>query len=101
MTGVFRELADALLKYQQPNGMWYQVADRPEAEKNYPETSGSSIIAYGLAKAVSMGILGPNTRRRRKRPSSVSAGSTCTRTRPGRCVWGNLPCRRPGRGAEA
>ncbi len=64
MTRVFTELADALLRYQQPDGMWYQVADRPEADRNYPETSGSSIIAYGLAKAVSLGILGPEYRAR-------------------------------------
>ncbi|MDC7238887.1 MAG: glycoside hydrolase family 88 protein [Spirochaetales bacterium] len=53
----FVELVDSLLKYQQEDGMWYQVADRPEAEKNYPETSGSSIICYALLKAVSLGIL--------------------------------------------
>ncbi len=53
----FAELVDSLLKYQQDDGMWYQIVDRPQADQNYPETSGSSIICYALLKAVSLGIL--------------------------------------------
>lgn len=58
----YKELIDAMLKYQSPNGMWYQVVDKADqvdknGKKNYLETSGSSIFAFSIMKAVRMGIL--------------------------------------------
>lgn len=53
----FIELMEAILPYQQECGMFYQVIDKPEAEGNYLETSGTAIIAYGILKAVRLGIL--------------------------------------------
>lgn len=58
----YKELIDAMLKYQAPNGMWYQVVDRADevdknGKKNYLETSGSSIFAFSIMKACRMGIL--------------------------------------------
>ncbi len=53
---------DALLVFQQQNGMWYQVVDKKEAEGNYLETSGTSMFAYSLLKAVRLG-LAPDTER--------------------------------------
>ncbi|MGN1319449.1 MAG: glycoside hydrolase family 105 protein [Lachnospirales bacterium] len=58
----YKELIDAMLKYQAPNGMWYQVVDRADevdknGKKNYLETSGSAIFAYSIMKACRMGIL--------------------------------------------
>jgi unsaturated rhamnogalacturonyl hydrolase len=37
--------------------MFYQVIDKPEAEGNYLETSGSSLIAYTILKAVRLGFI--------------------------------------------
>lgn len=53
----YKELIDAMLKYQDNSGMWYQVVDKGGVEPNYLETSGSSIFAYAIMKSVRMGIL--------------------------------------------
>ena len=54
---VFVDLMDAMLKYQDASGMWYQVVKFGGMEKNYLETSGSSIMAYALLKGVRLGYL--------------------------------------------
>lgn len=51
---IFRSQVAALLRHQDASGMWRTVVDREEA---YPESSGSSMIAYGIAKGVRLGIL--------------------------------------------
>ena len=53
----FLELMDAMLKYQDESGMWYQVVNFGNIEPNYLETSGSSIMAYALLKGVRLGYL--------------------------------------------
>ncbi len=46
------ELADALLKYQDPaSGVWWQITDKAGARGNYLESSASSMFVYFLAKA--------------------------------------------------
>ena len=57
MKKVFEELMDAMLRYQDESGMWYQVVNVGGMEKNYLETSGSSIMAYALLKGVRLGFL--------------------------------------------
>ena len=57
LQSVFRELFDAMLKYQDESGMWYQVVNLGGMEKNYLETSGSSIMAYAILKGVRLGFL--------------------------------------------
>ncbi|MBB6481227.1 glycoside hydrolase family 88/105 protein [Spirochaeta isovalerica] len=54
---MFKELTDSLLKYQDESGMWFQIADLGSRKPNYLETSGSSIIAFALLKAVRLNIL--------------------------------------------
>ena len=54
---IFVELMDAMLKYQDESGMWYQIVNYGGMDKNYLETSGSSIMAYALLKGVRLGIL--------------------------------------------
>ena len=54
---MYRDFIDAMLKYQSPEGMWYQVPNFPDREKNYLETSGSSIMAYCLMKGARLGFL--------------------------------------------
>ncbi len=59
---VFVELIDAMLRYQDESGMWYQVVNLGGMERNYLETSGSAIMAYALLKGVRLGFL-PETYR--------------------------------------
>ncbi len=53
----FRELMDAMIAFQDPSGMWYQVVDQGDREGNYLETSGTSIFAYAILKGVRLGYL--------------------------------------------
>ena len=46
------DLMKSMLKYQDESGMWYQVVNFGGMDKNYHETSGSSIMAYSLLKGV-------------------------------------------------
>lgn len=57
LKNAFIELMDAMLKYQDESGMWYQVVNLGGMEKNYLETSGSSIMAYAILKGVRLGLL--------------------------------------------
>ncbi len=49
--GYLTEMADALIKVQRPDGMWPCLLNRPAAETP-PETSGTGMIAYHLARAL-------------------------------------------------
>lgn len=57
LQNAFKDLMDAMLKYQDESGMWYQVVNLGGMDKNYLETSGSSIMAYALLKGVRLGYL--------------------------------------------
>lgn len=46
-----------MIRYQDESGMWYQVVNFGGMERNYLETSGSSIMAYSLLKGVRLGFL--------------------------------------------
>lgn len=54
---ILRQLVDAMLPWQAPDGMFFQVVDKPEAKGNYLETSGSALFAYAVLKAVRLGYL--------------------------------------------
>lgn len=55
---LLREALDGILKYQDPvTGMFYQVPNLPELAGNYPETSGSAMVAYALMKGSRLGML--------------------------------------------
>ncbi|WP_253187410.1 glycoside hydrolase family 105 protein [Mangrovimonas sp. DI 80] len=49
--------AEAIVKYQDKSGTWYQVLDMPEKEGNYLEATGSCMFTYTLAKGVNKGYL--------------------------------------------
>ena len=51
------DLMKSMIKYQDESGMWYQVVNFGGMDKNYLETSGSSIMAYSLLKGVRLGFL--------------------------------------------
>lgn len=58
MTGIARELAKNLLPYIDANsGMLWQVPNQVGREGNYPETSGSAMVAYFYLKGARLGIL--------------------------------------------
>ncbi len=63
-SGLLRETLSDLARDIMPfadaeTGMYYQVVDRPDAEGNYLETSGSSMAAYAMLKGARLGILPP------------------------------------------
>lgn len=64
LKSTFTDLMDAMLKYQDESGMWYQVVNYGGMEPNYLETSGSSIMAYALLKGVRLGYLPESCRER-------------------------------------
>ena len=58
MTGIARELAKNLLPYiDAETGMLWQVPNQIGREGNYPETSGSAMVAYFYLKGARLGIL--------------------------------------------
>ncbi|MFV0536676.1 MAG: glycoside hydrolase family 105 protein [Dysgonomonas sp.] len=50
-------LADTLPRYQDKNGLWYQVLDKGNQKGNYHEASVSSMFMYSYAKAVNKGYI--------------------------------------------
>lgn len=55
---LFKEAIAGILQYQDKESkLFYQVIDRPEADGNYLETSGSAMIAYAILKGCRLGIL--------------------------------------------
>ena len=57
---VFSELMAGIAPYADPDtGMYCQVVDQRGRAGNYPETSGSCMIAYAMRKGARLGVLGP------------------------------------------
>ncbi len=56
LQATFRELADALLRRQQPSGMWHCLLDQP-LSKTPAESSGTAMIATALSRAWRVGVL--------------------------------------------
>ena len=55
---ILNRLAVAITKYQdKKSGLWYDILDLPNREKNYVEASASSQFVYTLAKGVRLGLL--------------------------------------------
>jgi rhamnogalacturonyl hydrolase YesR len=50
----YRKMMASLLKYQDPDGMWHQLIDRPEA---WPETSCSGMFTFAMITGVKNGWL--------------------------------------------
>lgn len=51
------DVVEAILKYQDESGMFYDVVDHPEDPRNYLETSGTALISYAILKGVRLGYL--------------------------------------------
>ncbi|MEC0093827.1 glycoside hydrolase family 88/105 protein [Paenibacillus macquariensis] len=50
----YSAMMHGLIRYQQANGLWATVMDRPDF---YPETSGSAGIACGILQAIRLGLI--------------------------------------------
>lgn len=57
---VITNIAEGIVRYQSPSGVWYQILDMAEREGNYKESSCSCMFTYFLIKSVQMGYL-PST----------------------------------------
>jgi rhamnogalacturonyl hydrolase YesR len=54
LKALLEENLEGLKRFQDTSGMWHQLIDRVDS---YPETSGTSLIIYGIIRAVRNGIL--------------------------------------------
>lgn len=55
---MYRDLAAAVVAAADPQtGGWWQVLDRPGAERNYIESSGTAMFTYALLKGARLGYL--------------------------------------------
>jgi unsaturated rhamnogalacturonyl hydrolase len=55
---ILQDLSASLEKYRDPkSGMWYQVTDKPTAEGNYVESTGSIMFIYAWVKGAQKGYL--------------------------------------------
>lgn len=58
LSGLLQEAINGLLPYRDPkSGMFLQLVDLPNEPKNYPETSGTAMVAYALMKGSRLGML--------------------------------------------
>lgn len=57
LIGYIRGLAETLPRYQDKDGLWYQVIDQPDREGNFPEASVTTQCMYAYAKAVNKGYI--------------------------------------------
>jgi len=58
LAAIVNRLVTPLLNFQdKKSGLWYQVLDRPSSEKNYTESSASSMFVYFLLKTIRLGIV--------------------------------------------
>jgi unsaturated rhamnogalacturonyl hydrolase len=56
--GGYRKMMAALLRYQDPDGMWHQLLDKPDA---LPETSCTGMFTFALITGVKKGWLDGTT----------------------------------------
>ena len=59
---ILRSTLDAVARYQDKSGAWWQVLDQGDRPGNYLESSASCMFAYALAKGARLGHLGAEHR---------------------------------------
>ena len=57
IVAILNREAEAITKYQDKDGLWFDVVDLPKKEKNYHESSAAAMFVYALAKGVRQGNL--------------------------------------------
>lgn len=51
------DLIKSICRFQSESGMWYQVVNKAEDEKNWPETSCTCLYVAAISRAVKLGYL--------------------------------------------
>ncbi|MBK8811877.1 MAG: glycoside hydrolase family 88 protein [Acidobacteria bacterium] len=59
LVSIFDRLAKAITRYQDKDGLWWDIIDLPGKGKNYHESSCAAMFVYALAKGVRQGNLAP------------------------------------------
>ena len=57
IVAILNREAAAIEKYQDKDGLWWDIIDLPNKPKNYHESSAAAMFVYALAKGVRQGIL--------------------------------------------
>jgi unsaturated rhamnogalacturonyl hydrolase len=57
LVAILNREAEAIAKYQDKDGLWWDIIDLAGKEKNYHESSASAMFVYALAKGVRQGNL--------------------------------------------
>jgi unsaturated rhamnogalacturonyl hydrolase len=58
LVGILKRFAKAIVSVQdKKTGVWYDILDLPNREKNYKESSASCMFIYALAKGIRLGYL--------------------------------------------
>ena len=57
LAAILAREAEAITKYQDKDGLWWDIVDLQGKEKNYHESSASAMFVYSLAKGVRQGNL--------------------------------------------
>ena len=57
LVAILNREAEAITKYQDKDGLWWDIIDLQGKEKNYHESSASAMFVYALAKGVRQGNL--------------------------------------------
>ena len=57
LVAILNREAEAIAKYQDKDGLWWDIIDLQGKEKNYHESSASAMFVYALAKGVRQGVL--------------------------------------------
>ena len=52
-----KTLIELLIRYQNENGLWYQVIDKGDRPDNWEELSCSSLFIYAICRAIDFGIV--------------------------------------------
>jgi unsaturated rhamnogalacturonyl hydrolase len=57
LVAILNRLSEAIAKYQDKDGLWWDIVDLAGKEKNYHESSASAMFVFALAKGVRQGNL--------------------------------------------
>jgi unsaturated rhamnogalacturonyl hydrolase len=57
LTAVFQRLTEAIYKYQDKTGVWWQITDKANKEGNYLESSSSAMFVAATLKGVRLNLI--------------------------------------------
>ncbi|MBR6954913.1 MAG: glycoside hydrolase family 88 protein [Clostridia bacterium] len=100
ITSVFVQLMEDMARFRDPrSGMFWQVVDQGGRPGNYPESSGSAMIAYAMLKGARLGVLPEKYRGIGKQVFDSIVQSCLTTTDDGDVCLGSI-CLVAGLGPE-